>query len=89
MSLYGIHKFLCLLRNDADFQQRAKADPLGVLDEFRLTPEPRDAVVRGDVRKLYEMGVHAYLLQQLASARLFGLNRENYFPRIRGEVRVE
>ena len=40
------------------------------------------------MRKLYEMEVHAYLLQQLSSSRLFGLNRENYFPRIRGEVKV-
>jgi hypothetical protein len=32
------------------------------------------------------LGVHAYLLQQLSAAELFGVKRQNYFPRIRGEV---
>jgi aromatic-ring opening dioxygenase LigAB LigA subunit len=86
VSVYAIHKFLCQVRNDEAFRQRAQADPRGALDALRLTPEERDLLERGDVRGLYELGVHAYLLQQLASAQLFGVDARNYFPRIRGEV---
>ncbi len=89
MSLYVLHKFLCQLRNDLDFQKRVQSDPEAAIKELRLTDEERDAIRRGDVKKLYDTGVHAYLLQQLSSSRLFGLTRENYFPRIRGEVKVE
>lgn len=87
MSIYAIHKMLCLLRNDASFQKRMTADPMGVLKEFPLTSQEKDALTRGDVRKLYEMGAHAYLLQVLSGHGLFGLNRENYLPRIRGQAR--
>jgi len=86
VSLYAIHKFLCQLRNDAEFRKAAQSDPKAALDGLRLTPEERRLLERGDVRGLYELGVHAYLLQQLSSAELFGVNRQNYFPRIRGEV---
>ena len=89
MSLYTIHKFLCQLRNDREFRTAVQGDPEAAMKELRLTPEEQDAVQRGDVKKLYDLGVHAYLLQQLSSSRLFGLTRENYFPRIRGDVKVE
>lgn len=88
MSVYALHKFLCQLRNDGEFQKRVQADPEAAIKELKLSEEERDAVRRGDVKKLYDMGGHAYLLQQLSSSRLFGLNRENYFPRIRGEEKV-
>ncbi|HYY90103.1 MAG TPA: hypothetical protein VFA49_14995 [Chloroflexota bacterium] len=86
MSVYAIHKFLCQLRNVEGFRVATQADPRAALDALRLTPQERDLLERGDVRGLYEMGVHAYLLLQLSSAGLFGVNAENYFPRIRGEV---
>lgn len=88
MSMYALHKFLCQLRNDVDFQKGVQADPEAAIGELKLSDEERDAVRRGDVKTLYDMGAHAYLLQQLSSSRLFGLNRENYFPRIRGEEKV-
>ena len=88
MSLYAIHKFLVLLRNDGEFRLRVQTDPKAVLDSLRLTAEERSALERGDVHTLYEMGAHAYLLQQLANARLFGLSRGNYMARIRGEEAV-
>jgi Aromatic-ring-opening dioxygenase LigAB, LigA subunit len=86
VSLYSIHKFLCQLRNDEAFRRAAQADPQATLNALRLTPQERELLERGDVRGLYELGVHAYLLQQLSSAELFGVTRHNYFPRIRGEV---
>ena len=54
-----------------------------------LTPSEREALTRGDVYQLYNMGVHAYLLNQLSGARRFGVSPQNYQPRLRGEVPVE
>ncbi len=89
MSLYSIHKFLCQLRNDGDFRKRVQGGPEVALKDLDLTDEERDAIRRGDVKRLYDLGVHAYLLQQLSSSQLFGLTRDNYFPRIRGEAKAE
>jgi hypothetical protein len=81
------NKIMYLLRNDAACQKRAQADPVKAIREFPLTPAERKALTAGDVRALYEMGAHAYLLQQLSSAKLFGVNGENYLRRIRGQER--
>jgi hypothetical protein len=89
MSVYAVNKVCYLLRNDATFRTRMQQDPLGTLQEFRLSPEEREALSSGDVRRLYEMGAHAYLLQQLSTAKLFGINSENYLPRIRGHERPD
>jgi hypothetical protein len=85
MSIFAIHKFLFQLRNDHDFRRRAQASPYAVLDEMRLTAAERSALERGDVRTLYEMGVHGFLLLQLSNANLFGIDRATYFNRVRNQ----
>ena len=47
------------------------------------TAEEREALVTGDVGALYRMGVHTFFLNHLARYELFGVNRDNYFERIR------
>ncbi len=42
-----------------------------------------DALTSGAVGKLYQMGVHTYLLNHLYRYELFGVNRDNYLSRIR------
>ena len=86
MSIYAINKLFYLTENDRSFRQRIKADPGEVLGEFSLTSEERKALTSGDVLKLFEMGVHAFLLFNLSRHELFGVNSQNYFPRIRGEA---
>jgi hypothetical protein len=88
MSVFAIHKFLFRIRNDDVFRQRVQANPQAVLDETRLTGAERSALERGDVRTLYTMGVHAFLLQELAIYHVFGLDRTTYRARIRGEQAV-
>ncbi len=66
MSVYAIHKMLYLLRNDEAFEQRMADDAAAVLNELALTREERGALEAGDVRALYEMGVHVYLLSGLS-----------------------
>jgi hypothetical protein len=83
MSVYQVNKLLYLTDNDPEFRKRMLADSEAVLSEFRLTSEERDALTAGSVGKLYQMGVHTFLLNHLYRYELFGVNRDNYLERIR------
>jgi hypothetical protein len=83
MSVYQVNKILYLTDNDPDFRRRMKEEPAAVLKEFRLSEEERDALISGAVGKLYQMGVHTFLLNHLYRYELFGVNRDNYLSRIR------
>ena len=83
MSVYQINKILYWTDNDAAFRKRLQEDPATVLKDFRLSTEERDALLSGAVGKLYQMGVHTFLLNHLYRYELFGVNRDNYLARIR------
>jgi hypothetical protein len=83
MSVYQVNKILYLTDNDAAFRKRMQEEPETVLNEFQLTEEERDALTSGAVGKLYQMGVHTFLLNHLYRWELFGVNRDNYLTRIR------
>jgi hypothetical protein len=83
MSVYQVNKLLYMTDNDPAIRKRMKEDPESVLKEFRLTDEERDALRAGAVGKLYQMGVHTFLLNHLQRYELFGVNRDNYLERIR------
>ena len=83
MSVYQVNKLLYLTDNNAAFCERIKTEPEAVLNEFRLTNEERDALTSGAVGKLYQMGVHTFLLNHMYRWELFGVNRDNYLDRIR------
>mgnify|MGYP002399513694 CR=1 FL=1 len=83
MSGYQVNKLLYLTDNDVSFRDRIKAEPDAVLKEFRLTEEERQALISGAVGKLYQMGVHTFLLKHMYRWELFGVYRDNYLERIR------
>jgi hypothetical protein len=83
MSVYQINKILYLTDNDPAFRQRMKENPETVLREYRLSQDELDALTSGAVGKLYQMGVHTFLLNHLYRYELFGVNRDNYLSRIR------
>ena len=83
MSIYQVNKILYLTDNDAAFRKRMKEEPESVLQDFRLSQEEHDALTAGAVGKLYQMGVHTFLLNHLSRYELFGVNRDNYLARIR------
>jgi hypothetical protein len=83
MSVYQVNKLLYLTDNDAVFRKRIMEEPDAALDEFNLSKEERDALTSGAVGKLYQMGVHTFLLNHLYRYELFGVNRDNYLTRIR------
>jgi aromatic-ring opening dioxygenase LigAB LigA subunit len=83
MSVYQINKILYTTDNDAAFRQRLKKEPEAVLKDFRLTEDELAALTSGAVGKLFQMGVHTFLLNHLSRYELFGVNRDNYLARIR------
>ena len=83
MSIYQVNKILYLTDNDAAFRKRLKEEPEAVLKDFRLSQEEHAALTSGSVGKLYQMGVHTFLLNHLSRYELFGVNRDNYLSRIR------
>ncbi len=87
MSIYAINKMFYTLENDAAFRQRMLADPQKAMGEYSITKPEMEALTRGDVEKLFQMGVHPFLLNSMSRHQLFGVNRGNYLPRIRGEAK--
>jgi hypothetical protein len=83
MSVYQINKILYTTDNDAAFRKRLKEEPEVVFKGFRLTEEESAALTAGAVGKLFQMGVHTFLLNHLSRYELFGVNRDNYLARIR------
>ena len=83
MSVYQVNKLLYMSDNDPAFRKRMKEEPEAALNDFRITKEEQDALTSGSVGKLYQMGVHTFLLNHLSRYELFGVNRDNYLERIR------
>jgi len=83
MSVYQINKILYMTDNDTGFRKRMKEEPHEVLKDFKLSQEELNALTSGAVGKLYQMGVHTFLLNHLYRYELFGVNRDNYLSRIR------
>ena len=83
MSVYQINKILYMTDNDPGFRKRMQEEPHEVLKDFKLSQEEFKAFTSGAVGKLYQMGVHTFLLNHLYRYELFGVNRDNYLSRIR------
>ena len=86
MSVYALNKLFYMLENDGSFRDWVKSNPGEAIGQFTLTAKEREALTSGDVGELYRMGVHAFLLSGLSRHRLFGVDGENYLPRIRGQA---
>lgn len=83
MSVYQVNKLLYMIDNDPAFHKRIKEDPEGAIKDFKLSEAEYKALTSGAVGKLYQMGVHTFLLNHLYRYELFGVNRDNYLERIR------
>jgi hypothetical protein len=83
MSVYGVHKLLRRIRNDAGFRERLVSEPESALAEYPLTDEERSALLTGEVGALNRMGVHGYMLNTLTRYELFGLTPQRYMEAIR------
>jgi Aromatic-ring-opening dioxygenase LigAB, LigA subunit len=83
MSIFNVN-YLCreLLRDHA-FRAAMKADPATALKKYDLTDEERQALLAGDVAKLYRLGANGFLLGYLCRFEVCGLTLDVYNGRIR------
>ncbi len=67
MSLYQLQKLMFHLNRDAQVKRRFEGDLEGLLDDYELTEEEREAIRTHDIGKLYVLGVNGQLLMHLSS----------------------
>lgn len=84
MSLYYVQKLLYQLNRDPAVRRRFAQDREGLLAEYRLTEEERDALVEGNVGLLYVMGVNGQILMHYAA--LLGQSWDEYIAAMRDGV---
>ena len=85
MSLYGTQKLLYHLNRDPAVQRRWRDDLPALLEAYELDAEEREAVVAGDVGKLYVLGANGQLLMHFAA--LLGMPWADYIEAMREGVR--
>jgi hypothetical protein len=84
--VYGVNKLCWLGVHDPAFLERLRADPDAALASLPLTDAERDLLRRGEVGRLYELGVHPYLLNHLPRLQVFGITAESYREKMRALV---
>jgi hypothetical protein len=83
MSVYNVNYLLREILRDSAFRAAMKTDPASALNAYELTREEREALLAGDVARLYRLGVNSFLMGYLPRFEIFGLNVEEYSKRIR------
>jgi Aromatic-ring-opening dioxygenase LigAB, LigA subunit len=84
VSLYGLQKFLYHLNRDPRVQQRFKAEPGALLDEYALNAQERTAIEAGDIGLIYVLGANGQLLMHFAA--YLGLPWPDYIQAMRDGV---
>jgi hypothetical protein len=74
MSLYYTQKLLYQLNRDPATRRRFEQDFEGLLAEYELTREERDALRKPDIGLLYVMGVNGQILMHYAALRGYEWN---------------
>jgi hypothetical protein len=83
MSVYAVNKLCREALHDLAFRDALKRDPAAAIAPLDLTAKERDALLAGDVARLYEWGCHPFLLAYLTRWDLFGLTVDRYSESIR------
>ena len=83
MSVYALNKLCHRMLRDLDFRAAMQRDPAEAIAAYRLTSEEREALLAGDVARLWEMGVHPFILSFLTRYEICGLTADVYSERIR------
>ena len=85
MSLYATQKFLFNLNRDEAVQKRFRDSLPELLNHYELDAEEREAILAGDVGKLYVLGCNGQLLMHFAA--LLGMPWADYIESMREGVR--
>lgn len=84
MSLYQLSKLLYVLNREDGAKVRFKTDPAAFAEDFALTDEERQAVLRQDIGLLYVLGVNGQILMHFAA--LCGISWPDYLQAMRDGV---
>ena len=85
MSLYYVQKLLYQLNRDPQVRRRFKDDSAGVLADYQLTDDERNALANGDIGLLYVMGVNGQLLMHYSA--LIGQQWDEYIAAMKEGVK--
>ena len=85
MSLYATQKFLFNLNRDEAVQKRFRDSLPELLNDYELDAEEREAILGGDIGKLYVLGCNGQLLMHFAA--LLGMPWADYIESMREGVR--
>lgn len=83
MSVYAINLVGRRVLHEPAFREQLSTNPEAALDGLELASEERDALLAGDVARLYEIGAHEYLLMNLARYEVLGLDAKTFSARMR------
>ena len=89
MSIYAVNYLCREVLRDHGFRAAMKADPAAALAKHDLTSDERQALLAGDVAKLYRLGANAFLMGYLPRFEVCGLTLPLYNERIRSAAGVE
>lgn len=84
MSHYQLQKFLYELNRDDAVKKRFEDDKEGLLSEYDLSDEERNALADGDIGLLYVLGVNGQILMHYAA--YLGIEWFDYLDRMRAGV---
>ncbi|MFG3603782.1 hypothetical protein [Micromonospora chersina] len=82
--MFQLQQMLWDIRKDIALATRFQNEPDVVLDSYGIEGVERDAMRTLDFKTLYERGANPYLLYFCALQ--IGVDRAEYYTRIRGEV---
>jgi Aromatic-ring-opening dioxygenase LigAB, LigA subunit len=85
MSLYYVQKLLYRLNRDELTRKRFETDRSGLLSEYELTDEEREAVLKPDIGLLYVLGVNGQILMHYAGMCKF--EWDDYLEAMRDGIR--
>jgi hypothetical protein len=83
MSVYQVNKLCHRMLRDLEFRAAMKNDTAAAIAPYDLTENEKHALIAGDVARLFEMGVHPFLLSFMTRYEISGLTTEVYSERIR------
>lgn len=84
MTMYDLQRLLWDIRKKPTLAVRFRENPQAVLNEYGISDQERTAMTALDFKTLYERGANPYLLYFCALQ--IGVDRADYYARIRGEV---
>ena len=83
MSAYVLQKLIRDVNRKPNCRQAYFQSPATFAEAYDLTPAERDALLKFDVRALYEMGVHGLLLRPFTI--MHKMSDPDYVKALRGE----